>query len=129
MRCVIIPYVKIAVVEDDKIVRDFVVEVLTFSVNREILAFDNGFDALCHLDKREGPDIVLASANLPEISGFDLLSRIKEKFPRKVCIIMSQDPANEKKAESFGADAFLAKPFSVNEIFNIVQTFVIETEQ
>ena len=102
---------------------------LTFSVNREILPFDNGFDALCHLEQRDGADIVVTSANLPEISGFELLARIKKKFPRKVCIVMSKDPAHEQKAESLGADAFLAKPFSVNDIFNIVQTFVIEADK
>ncbi len=37
--------VKIVVVEKDKLVRDFTVDVLEFCVNREVLAFGNGRDA------------------------------------------------------------------------------------
>ena len=40
---------------------------------------------------------------------------------------MSPVPADEETARSLGADAFLAKPFSVNDLFNIVQAFVIES--
>ncbi len=41
----IIANVKIAVIDEDIIVRDFIVSTLMYSVNREILTFDNGFDA------------------------------------------------------------------------------------
>jgi len=41
---------------------------------------------------------------------------------------MSSNPADEETARALKADAFLAKPFSVNDLFNIVQTFVIESE-
>ena len=37
--------VKIVVVDKDKLVREFTVDVLEFCVNREVLSFDNGSDA------------------------------------------------------------------------------------
>jgi hypothetical protein len=34
----------------------------------------------------------------------------------------------EIAAKEHGADVFMAKPFGVNELFNLVQTFVVEPE-
>jgi len=102
------------------------VDALAYSVNRKILAFKTGFEAWCYLQKNERADIIIFDVNIPEIDGFELLDKIKQKFPDKICILMSPAPADEKTARSLGADAFLAKPFSVNDLFNIVQTFIIE---
>jgi len=40
-----IPNVKIAVIDDDLLVRDFMVTVLMYCVNRDVLSFDNGLAA------------------------------------------------------------------------------------
>ena len=99
-----------------------------YSVNRKILTFETGFEAWRHLQKDNSADIVLFDANIPEINGFELLGKIKQILPSKTCILMSSNPADEETAGALKADAFLAKPFSVNDLFNIVQTFVIESE-
>jgi CheY-like chemotaxis protein len=38
---------------------------------------------------------------------------------------MSANPENEQPARNSGADVFLAKPVSVNDLFRVVQTFVV----
>ncbi|OQY05670.1 MAG: hypothetical protein B6I22_07110 [Desulfobacteraceae bacterium 4572_123] len=122
-----IPHVKIIIVDDDKITRDLLVDVLTYSVNRKILTFETGSDAWAHLQRDDSADIIIFDVNIPEINGFELLGKIKQNFSNKTCILLSPSPADEKTAGSLGADAFLAKPFSVNDLFNIVQTFVVES--
>ncbi|RLC32559.1 MAG: hypothetical protein DRH32_02710 [Deltaproteobacteria bacterium] len=122
-----IPYVKIIVVDDDRITRDFLADVLAYSVNRDILCFETGFEAWCHLQRDNSADIIICDVNIPEINGFELLGKIKQNFSNKTCILMSPVPADEETARSLGADAFLAKPFSVNDLFNIVQAFVVES--
>lgn len=96
-----------------------------YCVNRDVVSFENSYSAWLYLEGTESADIVVSDAEMPEMNGFELVSRIKQKFPGKICILMSGNPANEKKATDIGADAFLAKPFSVNDLFSIVQTFVV----
>jgi CheY-like chemotaxis protein len=95
-----------------------------YCVNRNVLSFENGMEAWDYLARHGRADIVVADVDMPKMSGFELLSKIKKKFPRKICIIMSGDPSNEKSAKELGADSFLAKPFNLKDLFNIVQTYV-----
>ena len=124
----IIANVKIAVIDEDVIVRDFVVSTLMYSVNREVLTFDNGFDAWVYFEENGFPHMVIADVNLQEIDGLALVSKIKEADPGTVVVLFSDSPGNESKAREKGADAFLAKPFGVNELFNLVQTYVVEQD-
>ena len=124
----IIANVKIAVIDEDVVVRDFVVSTLMYSVNRNILAFDNGFDAWIHFEESGFPDVVVADVNLQEIDGLTLTSKIKQVQPQTIVALFSDTPQNENAAKEHGADVFMAKPFGVNELFNLVQTFVVEPD-
>lgn len=68
----------------------------------------------------------MADVDIPKMDGLELLKRIKKDHPHKICILMSGKPAHENEALAYGADAFLAKPFDMNALFEIVQTFVVE---
>lgn len=124
MRFTIIPNVKIAVVDEDVIIRDFVVSTLMYSVNRDVLPFDNGFDAWIHFEEAGFPDMVVADVNLEEIDGFTLLTKVKAQSAKTIVVMISDKPEHELTAKELGADAFLAKPFGVNALFDLVQRFV-----
>lgn len=125
MSQVSIPNVKIAVIDDDLLARDFIVTVLMYCVNRDVLSFDSGLAAWRHIKDHGSPDIVISGIDIPGLGGFELLSRFKKKYPEKKFLLMSADPAHEKSAGNSGADAFLAKPVSVNDLFQVVETFVV----
>ena len=118
--------VKFVVVDDDKLIRDFVTNVLMFSVNSEVRSFSNGFSAWDYIEVPDNADIIVSDVDMPEMTGFELLAKIKKISPEKKCIIMSGDPGNETTAKRLGADGFLAKPFSVDDLFKIVETFVVQ---
>ncbi|MCJ7614990.1 MAG: response regulator [Desulfobacterales bacterium] len=127
MRRAIRSNVKIVVVDNDKLTRDLMVNALMYCVNRDVLSFENGFSALAYLDADEdSPDIIVSDVDMPEMSGLALLESIKKKWPSKICVIMSENPANEKSASDLGADAFLAKPFKVTDLFKIVQEYIVD---
>lgn len=129
MRRAIIPNVKIAVVDDDRLTRNLVVNALMYCVNRDVISFENCFSALAYLDADENSlDIIVSDIDMPEMSGLALLESIKKKWPSKICVIMSENPANEKSASNLGADAFLAKPFKVTDLFKIVQKYIVDAE-
>jgi DNA-binding NtrC family response regulator len=122
----LIANVKIVVVDEDKLVRDFTVDVLEFCVNREVFSFDSGSKAWEYIDTGQNPHIVISDVDVPDMNGFDLLKNLKAKYPEKICIIMSHRYQNEKVAKELGADAFLAKPFYIDEIFELVQRYVVD---
>jgi DNA-binding NtrC family response regulator len=126
VRFTIIPNVKIAVVDEDVIIRDFVVSTLMYSVNRDVLPFDNGFDAWIHFEEAGFPDMVVADVNLEEVDGFTLLTKVKAQSAKTIVVMISDKPEHELTAKELGADAFLAKPFGVNALFDLVQRFVAD---
>ncbi len=120
---------KIVVVEPDPLVKDFLVDVLEFSVNREVKSFDNGLKALRYLNQKGEFDIVISEAELPGLNGLELFKQIKKAWPDKIFILMSGRAENEAKAASLGLDAFLAKPVGVKDLFAIVEKFVAKSDQ
>lgn len=118
--------VKIMVVDDDPLIRDLTVTVLTYCVNREVMSFDSSGHAWEFIHQGGEVDIVISKADMPGMNGFELLDKIKSKYLDKVFIIASEKSCDEEKSHRAGADAFLAKPFEINDLFNIVQYFVVD---
>ncbi len=122
----IIPNVKIAVVDHDPLTRDFVINVMMYSVNREVLSFEDVDGLRAYLRNSNAFDLVLAEIHLPGNSGFELLHFLQHEYPKTFFIAMSADPADETPAAELGADAFLAKPFVLQDLFDIVEQFVVQ---
>jgi len=118
--------VKIAVVDADPIVRDFVVGTLMYSVNREVLPFENGLDALIYFEDYGAPDIIVGDVNMEDLTGTELLDKVKGLNRGTIVILYSDLPDKEEVVKTAGADAFLAKPFGVSELFSLVQRFVVD---
>ena len=114
----------ILLVEDSDVLRQGLKSLLE-QEDYKVIAGGNGVEALEKMEETT-PDLILADILMPEMDGFELLAQIKKSYPEKTCIIMSQTHSHEKRAEELGADAFLAKPFYVDEIFEIVQRYVIQ---
>jgi two-component system chemotaxis response regulator CheY len=80
-----------------------------------ILSAPSAERALAMLD-RNGITAIVTDVNLPEMTGLDLISRIREqpRYKKTPIVVVSADadpsaPANALRA---GADAYFAKPFS-----------------
>lgn len=80
----------------------------------------SGEEAINYLNELEQPDIalILSDINMPGMSGFELLQRVKEKFPDlKVMMITAYgDDEHQAKARSLGADDFLSKPLDFKDL-------------
>ncbi len=116
---------KIAVVDDDRPTREFIANVLMYCVNRAVQAFENGEALWEHLEAQNNIDIILSDVEMPRMDGLSLLTKFKQKYPHKVFIIMSGNTEYEIPARKLGANAFLAKPFKVNDLFDLVKLFVV----
>ena len=74
----------ILVVDDERSVRDTTALLLTASGYRVSTA-EHGFDALLQL-KGMTPDVIISDLTMPQMSGFELLSVLRRRFPEIVCV-------------------------------------------
>jgi len=114
------------VVDDDAGIRELMVNTLTYCVNREVLSFKTSQAAWQYLEDGNPADMVICDVDMENSGGFELMAKIKQQTPDKIFIIMSGQDVNGKKAELDGADAFLGKPFAINDLFNLVQTYIVD---
>lgn len=121
--------IQIIVVDDDQLVRDFAVHTIEYGINRKVATFDNGFKAWQFVqDRPEDADIIIADANIPDLDGMELLAKVKKIYPDKKFVITTSNPDYENTAYHMGADAFLTKPYDVNDLFTLVQQFCETTK-
>jgi DNA-binding response OmpR family regulator len=97
-----------------------------YSVNREVLPFENSLDAWIYFEDYGAPDIIVADINLEDLTGTELLDKVKGLNRGTIVIFYSDLPDKEEVVKTAGADAFLAKPFGVSELFSLVQRFVVD---
>lgn len=80
----------------------------------EAVAVDGGRAALAHL-AASATDLVLLDVTMPELDGFETLRRIREApATARLPVLMltaNTGAADQNRAESLGADDFIAKPF------------------
>jgi len=108
----------IIVIDDEKAIREFLMEMLLERGYR-VRDYGNPWDALAVL-KQESTDVnvVLSDIMMPEISGTELLSRIRS-FNRDIpVILMTGYPQVETAIEAVknGAFDFIRKPFEIEHL-------------
>jgi len=102
----------ILIVEDDRTIAEsiaFILEQDSFSCQW----FDNGRDALDYIGNNE-VDLILLDVGLPDMSGFDVLRKVRIKSDLPVIIISARDDESDQVLglEGLGANGYITKPFS-----------------
>ena len=102
----------ILIVEDDRTIAEsiaFILEQDSFSCQW----FDNGRDALDYIENNE-VDLMLLDVGLPDMSGFDVLRKVRIKSDLPVIIISARDDESDQVLglEGLGANGYITKPFS-----------------
>lgn len=115
----------VIIIDDDPLVRNFIVHTVEFGINQKVIALDSGSEGWRYIQDRSLlVDIVIADANLPDLNGLDLLERVKEIHQRIVFVIVSSDPRDERRARLLSADAFVAKPFNVDDLITLMRNLI-----
>ncbi len=102
----------ILIVEDDRTIAEsieFILEKDSFTCQW----FDNGHAALDYIDNNT-VDLVLLDIGLPDMSGFDVLRKIRTKSELPVVIISARDDEADQVLglEGLGANGYVTKPLS-----------------
>ena len=126
--------VKIIMIEDDEgHARLIERNIRRSGVNNEILPFTNGTDAVKYLFGSDGSGIdhkdqallVLLDLNLPDMTGIDILKRIKENEHVKcapVVVLTTTDDAQEiKRCYELGCNVYITKPVNYESFANAIR--------
>jgi CheY-like chemotaxis protein len=115
----------ILVVDDDPAIREVVVDILQMA-DYPVKTASNGAEALEQI-RADQPGAVLLDLMMPVMDGWEFMRRCHlEAFCQGVPIaIMSAAPTAAAAFDELGADAYLAKPFEVEDILATVSRLAV----
>jgi two-component system KDP operon response regulator KdpE len=106
---------RVLVVDDEQHILNFLSSKLKAS-GYEVFTATNGVEALEQVEAQE-PDLVVLDVLMPKRDGFETLKEIRTLSPVPVIILSAKGTnADKVKGLSLGADDYLAKPFSPDEL-------------
>ena len=105
----------ILVVEDDAAVRSLMAVTLETRGYRYHLS-QNGAEALIEATTHQ-PDVMLLDLGLPDMDGVDIIRKVRGWSAMPIIVISARSEDSDKvEALDAGADDYLTKPFSVDEM-------------
>ena len=117
---------KILIAEDEPDIRELVAFMLRFA-GYEVVAASNGEEAV-QAATRDVPDLILMDVRMPRMTGYDAC-RIMKANPmlQDVPVVFLSAKGQESEIQSgleAGAEEYLLKPFSPDELTNRVRTIL-----
>ncbi len=105
----------VLVVEDDMPIRNLISTTLKTHEYKFLTAKD-GNDAIMQASSHN-PDVVLLDLGLPDIDGIEIIKKIRSWSNMPIIVISARSEDSDKiEALDCGADDYLTKPFSVEEL-------------
>lgn len=105
----------ILVIEDDVKVRKFIVSTLEYN-DYHVIESGTGQHGIT-LMNANNPDLILLDLGLPDLDGIEVIKVIRSYLNIPIIILSARTEDNDKVlALDLGADDYLTKPFSVDEL-------------
>src|SRR5947199_3382516 len=94
----------------------------------EVLPASNGVLALEQIEEH-GPNLVLLDVMMPKMDGFTVCQRVREFSSVPIIIVTARGQDQDKvRGLDLGADDYLTKPFSVDELLARVRAVLRRTQ-
>ncbi len=117
---------KVLIVDDDDRLRASV-SALVGDAGYDVRSASDGFEALAVMREGGVPDLLISDLKMPNMSGFELLTVVRRRFPAIAVVAMSGDftPATPPAVL---ADAFLAKgAYTGEQLVQVVQDLLSQS--
>ena len=109
---------KLLIVDDESSIRTSLSCLLT-EIGYRVRTAGDGFSALAEI-RAEIPDILLSDLNMPRMSGFELLSVVRRRFPSIQTIAMSGAFSGNEVPSGVAAHGFYQKGSSLGSLLKIM---------
>jgi CheY-like chemotaxis protein len=114
---------RILFVDDEPAVRTTAGAVLE-AAGYEVLTAADGMDGLHCLDEAQ-PDLIISDLRMPNMSGFEFLAVVRNRFPQIPTIALSGEYVTDNIPDGLLADTFFQKgDYSVPDLLNKIQELV-----
>ena len=117
---------KILIVDDEEDITNLTEKFLQLE-KYETITCNNGYDALNIVEeKHEDIALILLDIMLPGMNGYEILTEIKARYPKILVVLFSVKNFFEdiQKGKELGADGYLVKAISGNEIIAYVKNIL-----
>ena len=96
--------------------------------NLQVITAHSGGDGLFFMEKQKQKaplSLIVLDVMLPDLDGFQVLQKIRERDNTPVLMLTAKDGENDKVTGlSLGADDYLTKPFSIKELMARVHSLI-----
>ena len=113
---------QILLVDDDPSIRESL-GMLLMSEGYDVAMADNGVSAVSHLD-RIIPDLILTDLNLPQMSGMELISHVRTRYPQISIVAMSGDYHGDAVPAGIMADRFYPKGETLQNLLRAIASLI-----
>ncbi len=122
--------IKVVVIDDSKTIRR-TAETLLKKAGCQVITATDGFESLSKVMEAK-PDIIFVDIMMPRLDGYQTCALIKNNPGfKKIPIVMlsSKDGLFERaRGRIVGAEYYMTKPFTREELLNTIKTYVVETK-
>ncbi|MFT7592295.1 MAG: DNA-binding response OmpR family regulator [bacterium] len=114
----------VLIIEDEKQVRESIVDILKLKGYKTLEASDGtvGFE----LAKSKIPDVVLCDIMMPNMDGFETISKFKAnsltKYIKFIFLTAKIEEENRTLGIELGASAYITKPFTVDQLLTAIES-------
>jgi DNA-binding NarL/FixJ family response regulator len=125
-----LPDVKIAIVDDNALIRESVKFRLNSLGYKVVMEAENGKEFLDMLRPQTAPDICVLDINMPVMDGLETTVQLKKTWPGIKIIFFSMEDSSiyMNKGIQLGADGFVAKDAPFAELNNMLVLLATQTQ-
>lgn len=110
----------VLVVDDDRSILDTLAELLDME-GYAVETASNGAEALASVERRE-PSVVLLDMRMPILDGWGFVQALTERGRRLPVVVMTAAQDARRWAEEVGAAGYIAKPFDLHHLLEVVDS-------
>lgn len=118
------------IVDDDSSIR-WVLEKALTNAHFNCVTFANGQEVIDALDTHvQKPAVLISDIKMPGLDGLTLLHYVKEQIPNLPVIIMTAHSDLDAAVNAYqkGAYDYIPKPFDVDEVIQLVERAILQTQ-
>jgi twitching motility two-component system response regulator PilG len=116
---------KVMIIDDSKTIRR-TAETLLSNIGCDVITATDGFEALAKIVDNH-PDIIFVDIMMPRLDGYQTCALVKNNDEFKstpIVMLSSKDGLFDKaKGRIVGSDDYLTKPFSKDELLEVIERF------
>lgn len=114
---------KILVIEDEKNIRENLIELLELA-GYELFSAENGIEGV-KAARANKPDLILCDVMMPEMDGYSVLQTLSKDqnlaHTPFIFLTAKSDKEDLRKGMRFGADDYITKPYESNDLLSSIE--------